>query len=134
MDNGFCCLTVPSLKGLFSDTDLLLQSLQATQDRQGEREVWKVELGRNWNGRIAIMPKNTSVTLGKYFEEFIAQQIESGRYASASEIVREGLRVLEEREVKLNALRRALKEGEESGFVEYSLDGLFSELDKEGES
>jgi antitoxin ParD1/3/4 len=84
--------------------------------------------------RIAIMQKNTSVTLGKYFEEFIAQQIESGRYASASEVVREGLRFLEEREVKLNALRRALKEGEESGFVEYSLDGLFKELDKEGES
>jgi len=80
--------------------------------------------------RIAIMQKNTSVTLGKYFEEFIAQQIESGRYASASEVVREGLRFLEEREIKLSALRRALKEGEESGFVEYSLDGLFKELDK----
>ncbi|MBW2193829.1 MAG: type II toxin-antitoxin system ParD family antitoxin [Deltaproteobacteria bacterium] len=50
---------------------------------------------------------------------------------SASEVIREGLRFLEEREVKLNALRRALKEGEESGFVEYSLDGLFKELDKE---
>jgi len=80
------------------------------------------------------MQKNTSVTLGKYFEDFIAQQIESGRYASASEVVREGLRFLEEREAKLNALRRALKEGEESGFVEYSFDGLFKELDKEGKS
>ena len=80
------------------------------------------------------MQKNTSVTLGKYFEEFNAQQIESGRYASAIEIVREGLRFLEEREVKLDALRRALQEGEDSGFVEYSLDGLLNELDKEGES
>ena len=79
------------------------------------------------------MQKNTSVTLGKYFEDFIAQQIESGRYASASEVVREGLRYLEEREIKLNALRHALKEGEDSGFVEYSLDGLFKELDNEGE-
>ena len=79
------------------------------------------------------MQKNTSVTLGKYFEEFIARQIESGRYASASEVVREGLRFLEERELKLNAVRRALKEGEESGFVDYSLDGLFDELDKEDE-
>ena len=41
------------------------------------------------------------------------------------------MRFLEEREVKLNALRRALKEGEESGFVEYSLDGLLMDLDKE---
>ncbi len=83
---------------------------------------------------IVVIRKNTSVTLGKYFEEFIAQQIENGRYASASEVVREGLRFLEEREVKLNALRHALKEGEESGFVEYSLDGLVKELDKESES
>ena len=80
------------------------------------------------------MQKNTSVTLGKYFEDFIAQQIETGRYASASEVVREGLRFLEEREIKLNALRRALQEGEDSGFVEYSLDGLLNELDNEGES
>jgi len=77
------------------------------------------------------MQKNTSVTLGKYFEEFIANQIESGRYASASEVVREGLRFLEEREIKLSTLRRALIEGEESGFVEYSLDGLFKDLDNE---
>ena len=80
------------------------------------------------------MQKNTSVTLGKYFEDFIAQQIKSGRYASASEVVREGLRFLEEREIKLNALRRALQEGEDSGFVEYSLDGLLNELDQEGKS
>ena len=84
--------------------------------------------------RMVNMQKNTSVTLGKYFEEFIAQQIKTGRYASASEVVREGLRFLEEREVKLNALRRALIEGEESGFVEYSLDGLLMDLDKEGSS
>jgi antitoxin ParD1/3/4 len=84
--------------------------------------------------RILIMQKNTSVTLGKYFEDFIAQQIETGRYASASEVIREGLRFLEERETKLNVLRRALQEGEDSGFVEYSLDRLLHDLDKEGES
>ena len=39
--------------------------------------------------------------------------------------------LLEEREIKLNPLRRALIEGEESGFVEYSLDGRFKDLDKE---
>ena len=80
------------------------------------------------------MQKNTSVTLGKHFEEFIVHQIGSGRYASASEVVRDGLRILEEREVKLNALRRALLAGEESGFVDYSLEGLLKDLDKESES
>ena len=77
------------------------------------------------------MQKNTSVTLGKHFETFIAQQIESGRFSSASEAVRAGLRLLEERELKLDALRQALSEGEKSGFAEYSLNGLIGELDKE---
>lgn len=78
------------------------------------------------------MQKNTSVTLGKHFEAFIAQQVESGRYSSASEAVRAGLRLLEEREVKLVALRRALQEGENSGFADYSLGRLMGELDGEG--
>ena len=77
------------------------------------------------------MPTHTSVTLGKHFEEFIARQLKDGRYSSASEAIRAGLRLLEEREVKLDALRRALKEGEESGFADYSLEGLVEELDKE---
>ncbi len=77
------------------------------------------------------MQKNTSVTLGKHFESFISQQIEGGRYSSASEAVRAGLRLLEEREIKLIALRRALEEGEKSGLGEYSLKGLVEELDKE---
>ncbi len=61
------------------------------------------------------MPKNTSITLNEHFEGFIANQISQGRYGSASEIVREGLRLVEEREQKLEALRQALIEGEESG-------------------
>jgi antitoxin ParD1/3/4 len=77
------------------------------------------------------MQKNTSVTIGQHFEAFIAQQIENGRFASASEAVRAGLRLLEEREMKLAALRRAIEEGENSGYAEYSLRGLISELDKE---
>lgn len=81
---------------------------------------------------MAAMQKNTSITLGKHFDEFIAQQVKTGRYASASEAVRDGLRLLEEREIKLSALRRALKEGEESGFADYSLSGLIKELDNEG--
>jgi antitoxin ParD1/3/4 len=81
---------------------------------------------------MAAMQKNTSITLGKHFDEFIAQQVKIGRYASASEAVRDGLRLLEEREIKLSALRRALKEGEESGFADYSLSRLIKELDDEG--
>ena len=77
------------------------------------------------------MQKNTSVTLGKHFESFIAQQIENGRFSSASEAVRAGLRLLEEKEIKLAALRRALEEGESSGFADYSLDQLIKDIDKE---
>ena len=77
------------------------------------------------------MQKNTSVTIGPHYEKFIAKQIESGRFSSASEAIRAGLRLLEEREIKLNALRRALREGEESGFAEYTLNGLIEELDDE---
>ena len=77
------------------------------------------------------MQKNTSVTLGEHFEAFIARQIEGGRFASASEAIRAGLRLLEEHEMKLAALRRALQEGEDSGFTEYSLQGLLEELDNE---
>jgi len=77
------------------------------------------------------MQKNTSVSLGSHFESFIAQQVEAGRYGSASEAVRAGLRLLEVQETKLAALRKALKEGEDSGKADYSLKGLLAELDSE---
>ena len=75
------------------------------------------------------MQKNTSVTLGSHYEKFISQQISQGRYGSASETIRAGLRLLEERETKLSLLRRALIEGEESGTADYSLKSLLTELD-----
>ena len=80
------------------------------------------------------MQKNTSVTLGRHFEAFIARQIENGQFSSASEAIRAGLRLLEEKEIKLAALRRALEDGENSGYAEYSLNGLMKELDKETSS
>jgi len=63
------------------------------------------------------MAKNTSITLGDHFEGFIDQQIESGRYGSASEVIRASLRLLEEREQKIGALRQALIAGEDSGGI-----------------
>jgi antitoxin ParD1/3/4 len=61
------------------------------------------------------MPKNSSVTVGDHFVEFIERQVLQGRYSSPSEVVQAGLRLLEEREAKLEALRAALVEGEQSG-------------------
>lgn len=78
------------------------------------------------------MPKNTSVTIGAHYEKFISQQVAQGHFGSASEAIRAGLRLLEEREAKLSLLRRALVEGEESGTADYSQEGLLAELDGEG--
>ena len=75
------------------------------------------------------MPRNTSVTIGNHFEAFIAEQLKEGRYSSASEVVRAGLRLLEEQESRVRQLRAALIEGEESGFVEYSLQEFMDSLD-----
>lgn len=61
------------------------------------------------------MSKNTSISLGDHFEGFIKMQIETGRYGSASEVIRASLRLLEEREQRISALREALIEGERSG-------------------
>jgi antitoxin ParD1/3/4 len=61
------------------------------------------------------MAKNTSVIIGDHFAEFIQRQVSEGRYGSASDVVRAGLRLLEEREMKVEALRAALVEGEQSG-------------------
>ena len=61
------------------------------------------------------MPKNTSITLGDHFTGFIDRQLAEGRYGSASEVVRAALRLLEEHEARLEALRSALLEGERSG-------------------
>ena len=61
------------------------------------------------------MSKNTSVTLGDHFAAFIDRQVENGRYGSASDVLRAGLRLLEEHEMKIEQLRAALIEGEQSG-------------------
>lgn len=64
------------------------------------------------------MAKNTSILLGDYFDNFINQQVKSGKFSSASEVVRAALRMFEYEEAKKAELINELKKGEKSGFVE----------------
>ncbi|MBB4119624.1 antitoxin ParD1/3/4 [Mesonia hippocampi] len=64
------------------------------------------------------MGKNTSISLGNHFEEFIKEEVKSGRYGSVSEVIRSALRLLEREEKKEKELIKALEIGEQSGFVE----------------
>lgn len=61
------------------------------------------------------MGKNTSIILGEHFDKFIKKEIKSGRYSSASEVIRSGLRLLEIEKQKINAINKALTVGENSG-------------------
>ena len=63
------------------------------------------------------MAKNTSFHIGEYFNEFINQQLKTGRYASASEVVRTALRLFEQEETRKKTLVNELKKGEKSGFA-----------------
>lgn len=67
------------------------------------------------------MSKNTSISLGNYFEQFVNKQISAGRYKNVSEVIRAGLRLLENEESKISALRNAIQEGVDSG-VAYDFD------------
>jgi antitoxin ParD1/3/4 len=61
------------------------------------------------------MGRNTSVSLGDYFEAFVDKSVIEGRFKNASEVIRAGLRLLEEEEDKLLSLRKAIKDGIDSG-------------------
>ncbi|CEP35643.1 MULTISPECIES: type II toxin-antitoxin system ParD family antitoxin [Halomonadaceae] len=77
------------------------------------------------------MAKNTSITLGDHFENFVTTQVQSGRYGSTSEVIRSALRLLENQETKLHTLRQLLIEGEQSGDADYDLSSFINELDSE---
>ena len=79
------------------------------------------------------MAKNTSITLGDHFDGFISGQVQSGRFGSASEVVRAALRLLENNETKLGTLRHMLNEGEQSGIANYDYDAFMTELDIEND-
>ncbi|KOS05253.1 antitoxin [Flavobacterium akiainvivens] len=64
------------------------------------------------------MAKNTSILLGNHFDDFISKEVASGRYNSASEVIRSALRLLELEEDKIKRLRNELEEGENSGFID----------------
>ncbi|MDF0602187.1 type II toxin-antitoxin system ParD family antitoxin [Psychromarinibacter sp. C21-152] len=79
------------------------------------------------------MAKNTSVTLGDHFAGFIEGQVQSGRYGSASDVVRAGLRLLEEHEARAATLRDALVAGERSGRAEpFDFDAFKARKRREG--
>lgn len=80
------------------------------------------------------MAKNTSITLDDHFDDFVMKLIQSGRYGSASDVIRSALRLLETQESKLNTLRQLLIEGEESGMAEFDIGDFITEPDNEKQS
>lgn len=74
------------------------------------------------------MQRNPSVTLGKHFEEFVEVQIGTGVYCTRSEVVRAGLTLLEQHQLKVKALRSVIEAGINSDLVECSYDHFMSEM------
>lgn len=78
------------------------------------------------------MAKNTSIALGDHFTSFVEEQVSAARYGNASEVIRAGLRLLEEREAGLTALRRAIDEGLKSGAAEpFDIEQFIAEKSRE---
>ena len=76
------------------------------------------------------MPRNTSVTLGEHFSSFVSNKIAEGRFQSASEAVRAGLRLLEAEEARLKMLKAAIQEGIDSGMSELTPEEVRSDVQK----
>ncbi|MGF1670086.1 MAG: type II toxin-antitoxin system ParD family antitoxin [Balneolaceae bacterium] len=83
------------------------------------------------------MSKNTSISLGNYFDQFVKSQVSAGRYKNVSEVIRAGLRLLENEESKAIALKNAIQEGIDSGIAhdfdpKMNLEELKAEKRKDG--
>ncbi|MDQ6812931.1 MAG: type II toxin-antitoxin system ParD family antitoxin [Bacteroidota bacterium] len=64
------------------------------------------------------MSRNTSISLGNHFEDFVVNRVSTGKFKNASEVIRAGLRLLEEEETKVVGLKKAIDEGVKSGLAE----------------
>ena len=75
------------------------------------------------------MGKNTSISLGAHYEAFVRRKVESGEFATISEVIRDALRRAEERDLKIANLRELIREGEESGEPEpFDFDAFLKEM------
>ena len=77
------------------------------------------------------MAKNTSISLGPHFENFINEEISSGKYSSVSEVIRSALRLLEREEKKEMELIKSLEVGEKSGFVDFNSEEILDHIHRE---
>lgn len=85
------------------------------------------------------MSKNTSISLGDYFDEFVQTRIKEGRFKNVSEVIRAGLRLLEDEESKIISLQKAISEGINSGIAhdfdpKKHLEALKSDRQKHGQA
>jgi len=81
---------------------------------------------------VDSMSKNTSIALGDHFQNFVHELVSKGRFGTTSEVIRAGLRLLEERDARLAALRKAIQEGIDSGPAEpFDLDAYTSSRESE---
>jgi antitoxin ParD1/3/4 len=78
------------------------------------------------------MPKDTTLQLETYFLGFIEEMVASGRFSSPTQVVQAGLRLLEESESRGRAVRAAIREGEDSGYIDdFNLDEFLAEMHRE---
>lgn len=77
------------------------------------------------------MPRTTSVTIGSQLDEFVGKLVETGRYGSTSEVVRSALRLLEQQESRIAALRSAVEAGERSGESDLNLHDIAARVKRE---
>jgi antitoxin ParD1/3/4 len=82
-----------------------------------KKSILKLPNFGNFVENLKNMGRNTSVSLGDYFENFVDSKVSEGRFKNASEVIRAGLRLLEEEESKIIALKKAINEGIESGIA-----------------